>query len=259
MLITSTRNKLYKSIKSLQAKKGRSQTGCFVVEGIKSVFDALESDWTVTLVAHSSDAAEKVQHIIQLAQHADIPVHTVSASIFHGLCDTMSPEGVICVVRQPQQLLHMHSGLYVYCDRIRDPGNAGTIIRTADAVGAAGVLLSPACVDLYAPKTLRAAMGSLFHIEVFANVGLDVLAKMRENGFRIIAGTLGCDSVDYQTAGWQQNCVIAVGNEANGVSDELLSLCDVHAHIPIYGQAESLNASIAAGLLMYEWRRNQKK
>lgn len=240
MEITSAKNEKYKFIKSLLSKKGRDESGLYTVEGRKSVSDAIMAGTKVKYIVKSSDYPEDVV--------ADSEVITVKAEIFEGLCDTKTPQGILAVIEKDEKTAFPVNNKYVYCDRIRDPGNLGTIIRSADATGFS-VLLSEECCELYSPKTVRASMGSFFHTDIYEDVSYK---ELRDSGLHLIAGALSEKSKDYKAADYKDSLAIIVGNEANGISDELLSLCDELVIIPILGKAESLNAGVAAAILMYE-------
>lgn len=239
MEITSAKNDTYKYIKSLLRKKERDEYGLYTVEGIKSVSDAI-------------DSGAKIKYIVKSADFQfDAPSYemiTVKAELFPALCDTKTPQGVMAVLEKKENVKDIRNGRYVYCDRVRDPGNLGTIIRTADAFGF-DVLLSEECCELYSPKVVRASMGSFFHTNVIYDV---TYKELKESGLHLIAGALGDKSKDFKTASYKEPVAIIVGNEANGVSDELLSLCDELVIIDIIGRAESLNVGVAAALLMHE-------
>ncbi|MBE7027160.1 MAG: RNA methyltransferase [Ruminococcaceae bacterium] len=255
--ITAASNKTYKFIKSLSMKKARCEYGCFIVEGIKSVYEALLSDVIVDMLLISEGALSKCSHIIKLSEQKNIQVYSISDSLFSSACDTKTPEGVLCVARMyKSDKIDYKNGLYLYCDNLSDPGNAGTLIRCADAVGASGVFFSKGSVDIYNPKTVRATMGSLFHLPVYDGVDENILLDMKNQKFSVYAGALTDSALDYKEVAYPENTVIIVGNEANGVSDSVMNMIDRAVIIPILGRAESLNASVAGSILMYEWRRN---
>lgn len=241
MEITSSSNSKFKYFKSLQTKKGRDESGEYIVEGIKSVYDALSSDCTVTAVIVGKSKSAELD---------DLPhdiLYVVSDQLVGKLTDTKAPQGIFAVIKKKETGLELRSGgLYVFCDGISDPGNLGTIIRTADSAGFDGVLLSKGCVDVYNPKTVRSCMGSFFHIDIFTSVDYGKLC-----GAKIYGGILSGETVDYRTVDYSGCMVIAVGNEANGISEELKKKC-IPIKIPIYGKAESLNVAVAASLMMYE-------
>lgn len=254
-IITTTKNKSYKYIKSLALKKNRTAENVFTVEGIKSVHDAALSGKSIRMIAVSEDFYNNES--FDYPENARLVV--VQNELFAGLCDTKTPQGILAVVEMfdTSDMAVDQKKLYVYCDNIQDPGNLGTIIRTADAAGLGGVLLSEGCVDLYNPKTVRSSMGSFFNIPVKTNVGYDELSELKRTGFNLYSGALRDDSQIYTEKDFTRPSIIIVGNEANGVSDEILSISE-HIIIPIYGNAESLNAAIAGAIMMYEAVRQRK-
>ncbi len=252
--IKSTSNSKFKYLKSLLTKKARIKNREYTVEGIKSVYDAINSQKELSVIAVSEYFYKNCE--FKYPEGVDILI--IETSIFEHLCDTITPQGIIAVIKMQEtaEFKYKNNGEYVYCDNIQDPGNLGTIIRTAEAVGLDGVLLSSGCVDVYSPKVVRASMGSYFNIDIINNVNINVLSDMKQNGFTIIGGALKENTVDYRMADYKAPVVVVVGNEANGISDDVLNLCDC-VKIPICGRAESLNASVAAGILIYEILRNR--
>ncbi len=252
--IKSTSNAKFKYLKSLLTKKARSKNLEYTVEGIKSVSDALKSNKKINTIAVS----EFFYKNYEFQYPEDVEILIVETSIFGQLCDTITPQGIIAVIKMDNtdDFKFKSDGEYVYCDNVQDPGNLGTIIRTAEAAGLDAVLLSPGCVDMYSPKVVRASMGSYFNINIITDVSIHTISDMKANGVKIIGGALNENTVDYRIADYKAPVVIVVGNEANGISDEMLKLCDC-VKIPICGKAESLNVSVAAGILIYEILRNR--
>lgn len=248
-IITTTKNKSYKYIKALALKKNRTAERAFTVEGIKSVHDAAASGINIKIIAVSEDFYNN--EAFDYPKDAGLLV--VRDELFDGLCDTKTPQGILAVLEMPDTSFGEldPDKLYVYCDNVRDPGNLGTIIRTADAAGLGCVLLSSDCADIFSPKTVRSSMGSFFNIPIKTNVGTDELVRLKEKGFTLFSGALRDDSEIYTEKDFTKPSVIIVGNEANGVSDEILSISE-HIIIPIYGSAESLNAAVAGAVIMYE-------
>lgn len=254
-VITTTKNKAYKYIKSLRLKKTRTEEKRFTVEGIKSVRDAVASGKSVHMIAVSESFYKDVSF-----EYPDgVKLLIFDDRIFDGLCDTQTPQGITAVLDMFDENFKADlNRLYVYCDNIQDPGNLGTIIRTADAAGFGGVLLSKGCVDLYSPKTVRSSMGSFFNIDVIREFEKQDLLNLRDMGFTLLSGALREDSKLYTDKDFTKPSVIIIGNEANGVSDEILDISE-HIIIPIYGKAESLNAAAAAAIIMYESVRQRRK
>lgn len=246
-VINTTKNKKYKFIKSLQHKKTRMHEGLFVVEGKKSVLDALKSNYEITTVAMSETFYNESNDVLPYACETLV----IGDNIFDGLCDTKTPQGIVAVVKmRNNELRYDNTHLYVYCDNVSDPGNLGTIIRTADASGVKGVMLSEECTDPYSPKCVRASMGSFFNIDVIPNVSYERLFALKDEAM-LYCGALCDDSIPYTKVDFTKPSVIIVGNEANGVSEKILEECE-HIIIPIIGNAESLNVGIAAAIIMYE-------
>ena len=253
--ITSTQNEKYKFFKSLKQKKYRTKTGLYTVEGMKSVLDAASSGaQTEALIVSESFFKSQKSSIPRQTE-----IYSVSDSIFAPLSDTEAPQGIIAVIKKDceKEFLPDLSKAYIYCDRLQDPGNLGTIIRTADAAGFGGILLSNDCADLYSPKTVRSSMGSFFHIQAYENCSLCTLSKLKTLGFSVVCGILSDKTIDYTAADFTKPVLLVIGNEANGICDEILKISDCDVKIPISGKAESLNAAVAAGILMYEVNRQR--
>lgn len=246
--IKSSANEKIKYIKSLSQRKNRKKYLKYLVEGLRSVEEAIMYA-DVDMLVMTSEWEDKLDT-------KDIKnIYTVPEFIFEKISETGSPQGVLAVVNMKKEKEELNpEGAYIYCDNVRDPGNLGTIIRTADSAGFDGVVLSSECVDFYNPKVVRASMGSFFRMTVYEGIGLEEF----EN-YKIYGGILSDDTIDYRAADYMGGIVIIVGNEANGISDECKKLC-TPIKIPIYGGAESLNAAVAAAVMMYEAanRRNER-
>lgn len=247
--ISSTANSKYKYIKSLQSKKARMKNGEYTVEGIKSVHDAIKAGKVISMIVLSRDFYENNE----FTYPDGVNIITVADNIFSPLCDTLTPQGIIAVIKMDKEgeFKLDTSSHYVYCDNVQDPGNLGTIIRTAEAAGIKAVLLSPDCADIYSPKVVRASMGSYFNIDIISGVTHERLFELKESGVSLIGGALSDNTVDYREADYSAPSVIVVGNEGNGITKEVQKMCQC-VKIPIYGKADSLNVSVAAGILIYE-------
>ena len=247
MLIQSTQNETVKRMRSLAAKKGRQETGLHLIEGERLVRDAISSGADIAELF-----IEEGREVEDMASSAP-RVYTVSRRVMESMTDTGTPQWICAAVRT-QDTTPPESypqGLIVALDRVQDPGNLGTILRTADAMGAAGLLLGGGCADPFGPKVLRSTMGSVYHIPLWQGELTAELAKLREAGFSLICGHLAGTEVLPEVG---DKCVLIIGNEGSGVSDEVADMCKKY-RLPMYGRAESLNASVAAGILMYEIAR----
>ena len=249
MLIESTHNETVKKARSLANRKGRQSWGLHFIEGEKLVREAVASG------AEFQDVFLEEDHDPMAAMLAGkgANVYTVKRSVMESLTQTQTPQWVCATVKTPATSLPTDYpyGLIVALDRVQDPGNLGTILRTADAMGAVGLLLGEGCADPYAPKPIRAAMGSIYHLQVWQADLATEIARLKEQGFVAICGHLkGSEILPDPT----EKCVLVIGNEGNGVSDEVADQCKKY-RLPMYGLAESLNASVAAGILIYELAR----
>ena len=245
MIITSVKNDKIKELRSLASKKGRRETGLHIIEGERLVLDVLGSGVvpdTVLVAEWNTTAGAKLGAM-------GIPFITVTGEVMKAVCDTDSPQGVFAAVKTPDTSPpdDYPEGLIVCLDRIQDPGNLGTVLRTADAFGAAGVLVGEGSVDPFMAKAVRAAMGSTYHIPVWQGDLCAELDKMKAQGFDLVCGHLA-GSEKLPALG--SNRAIVIGNEANGASNEVAEKCFLY-RLPMKGRAESLNAAVAAAILIY--------
>lgn len=247
--ITSTKNEYIKLLRSLKQKKGREETGLFLAEGDKCAAEALGNAKVQALLTTQEQHPLAIQ-----AEQKGVRAVLVSQAVMEAVSDVKTPQSAIAVVQKQQGRLP-ERGLFVALEDVADPQNVGTILRTADAVGAAGVLLSGKCADYTSPKAVRAAMGSVFHLPV--EVAEDFqgrLSAMKKAGVRLLGGHLqGVQAMP----GQRENLCVIIGNEARGMSPEAARLCDYLVKIPIYGKAESLNAAVAAGILLYRCKEGR--
>ncbi|MFW5438479.1 TrmH family RNA methyltransferase [Paenibacillus apiarius] len=271
--ITSLQNIRVKQWAQLKERKHRNKEGRFLVEGIHLVLEALRSKADVETVVYDMKAGipreltsygpDIVSSMSQGDGTAQAGVEWISATdaIIRKCCDTDTPQPVFAVVRKRkadelQALLRANSALVVVVDGVQDPGNLGTIIRTADAVGADGVVIGKGTVDLYNAKTVRSTMGSLFHLPIVEGNLTALLPEAKACGARVVSTSLqashSCYGYNYCAATW-----IVVGNEGQGVSEAVQALVDDTIIIPMRGQAESLNVAMATTVLLYEAMRQR--
>ncbi len=248
--IISASNEYVKLLASLKQKKYRDLHGKYIIEGEKTVAEALAYRAPLECVIVRRAESETVG----AAAAAGIDVLLLPEHVFARIADTKTPPDVLACVSKAEAEQSVDGRFYVALDGVADPKNVGTIIRTADAMGAAGVWLSPECADHYGPKAQRAAMGSGFHLPVEVCCLAGRLQAFKAAGGTVIAGSLsGSGSMgEYERA-----CVV-IGNEARGVSRQTLDIADVNFKIEMYGRAESLNAAVAAGIMLYEARHRLK-
>ncbi|MBO6107773.1 MAG: RNA methyltransferase [Eubacterium sp.] len=277
-MITSRDNPRIKKIKKLLKKsKYRTEEGCFVIEGFKAVEEALESDrLREVYIKHSLVRGmdtfradpDGVRRILrekpgsrsgsdhEWSEALSFFVEIVDDRVFDELSDTVTPQGMIGIadiISYDTDTLFEKDDCRVLClEDVRDPGNIGTMIRTAEAAGMSAVLLSDKCADVYQPKTVRSTMGSIFRVPCISCEGdfTAGLNRLKEKGFTLYAACLSGAS-DYLEPDYEGRTGILIGNEANGLSDEAIRISQVHVKIPMAGKVESLNAAVSAALVMY--------
>jgi TrmH family RNA methyltransferase len=262
-VITSVQNPRVKAWTQLLEKKGRDKLGQFVIEGVHLVQEAIASSTPIETIVYAEERAHVLPaELLEQARTAGIECVAVSDPVLAKCTDTQTPQAIFAVLSklawEPQQLLTTGAGpsLVVVIDGIQDPGNLGTIIRSADAVGATGVLLGRGTVDLYNPKTVRSTMGSLFHLPIAQGDLLETLPQASAQGISIVTtslqGSTSCYEFDFSQDVW-----FVIGNEGQGVSASVAELATQHILIPMRGQAESLNAAMAATVVLFEAMRQR--
>ena len=258
-MITSTSNVQIKQIIGLLKKsKERKEQKAFVVEGRK-MFEEICQDKSRVVKAYFSDSYVKEQYDGRALP--EVPYEIVADAVFDAMAETVTPQGVLAIVKMPEYSLKdmlAEAGTLVLLENLRDPGNLGTIIRTAEAAGVSGVILSRESVDIYNPKVIRSTMGAVYRVPfLYVEDFMELLKELREKEVRLLAahlkGTKTFDKADYSG-----KVGILIGNEANGLSEEASELANERVLIPMAGSVESLNAAVAAALLMYEAFRKQK-
>ncbi|MDP4179660.1 MAG: 23S rRNA (guanosine(2251)-2'-O)-methyltransferase RlmB [Bacillota bacterium] len=256
-IITSNQNSIIKEIKSLEKRKYRQELGLFIAEGVRFVEEALKENANIKeiIVSETLFKNDMGKDILTLINSKGINYYTVSEKIFNEISGTQTPQGIMAVVEIKEFTLEdIISGAnrIIILESLQDPGNMGTIIRTADASGMTGIILSKGCVDIYNQKVLRSTMGSIFHLPIHQTEDLNkTLEALRSKGIRTYAAHLN-GTINYYDMNEYDNIAIIIGNEGNGISNETADSADILVKIPMHGKAESLNASVAAGILMYE-------
>ncbi|NLN41655.1 MAG: RNA methyltransferase [Clostridiales bacterium] len=262
-IITSHNNPTIKLVKSLHTKKYRDQYGLYFVEGWKMVKEAIEENCPIHMLIYSRDF--DIQKLELDKIKGDIPFVCVDDNLFKQIGDVKTPQGIIGILIKEHNdidyVLDTNSGFWVALDRVQDPGNMGTIIRTVDAAGGDGVVLLEGCVDPYNPKTIRSTMGSIFRIPIIkVDNSNDFFLKLKERQAHIITSDMNGENIfNWQGAKSSSIKVLVIGNESKGIRQEIHRIASSTVSIPIIGGAESLNASVAAGIMIYEILRKEGK
>lgn len=242
-IITSTQNSYIKELKQLKTKKGR-KSGRFLAEGEKCAQEAIEYAQIESVLVTRENSPAAIA-----AEKRGIPVYQVSDAVMEVVSDIKTPQTALAVVKHiPGTALPAPKGLFIALEDLADPQNVGTIIRTADAAGATAVLVSEETCDYTSPKAVRASMGSLFHIPVISCKDFyQTLAELQAGGMTLL-GTHLHGNTSFSP---QENTCIIIGNEARGMTDRAATMADILYKIPMPGRAESLNAGVAAGIVIY--------
>ncbi|WP_211746574.1 RNA methyltransferase [Paenibacillus sp. Marseille-Q4541] len=260
MEIASVHNPRVKDWAQLLEKKHRTRQGKYIIEGVHLVQEALEHGAMIECIAYDMDKGIPSELGAYPRTASTVEWIAVSAAVIAKCTDTVTPQAVFAVIRkdekQVDELLVKPDSLVIVLDRLQDPGNVGTIIRSADAAGADGVILGRGSADVYNPKTIRSTMGSFFHLPVVEADLSEVLPAAKQAGVTLVSTSLtaehSCYSYDFKGSRW-----LVIGNEGSGVSDEVSRLVDDAVIIPSKGQAESLNAAMAATVLLFEAMRQR--
>lgn len=257
--ITSIHNLKVKHWLKLQTKKGREAEKSFLAEGLHLVEEAIRANARIRSLILQEETSVPPFLTSFLEEHAT-SCYRVSEAVMGKISETENPQGIcaeIAIAQGTTEEIVEKAKFLLLLDALQDPGNMGTILRTAEAAGVDGVLIGKGSVDIYNGKAIRSTMGALFHLPIY-QVNLDeVIPQLKRKGFRLIATNLG-GAVPYDEQIYDGSIAIVIGNEANGVSASILNMSSTNVKIPIYGQAESLNAAIAAGIILYEAVRQRK-
>ncbi|UOR11977.1 TrmH family RNA methyltransferase [Halobacillus amylolyticus] len=241
-MLTSVNNPKVKEWKKLHKRKYRDKSGTFLVEGLHLVEEVLKSEWKV------------LEILIRDGENFDLKLNEqvtiVNEQVFNAVSQTQTPQGIAAVVERKTNQ-YQPAALTLLVDSVQDPGNLGTLIRTADAAGFDHVVIGEGSVDPFNEKTVRSTQGSLFHIPVFQGNLESFVDKLKATGVTVLASALEKNATPYKQLSKHDRTALIVGNEGQGIRGELLSYADQRVYIPIYGQAESLNVAIAAAILMY--------
>lgn len=261
MELTGLQNPVVKAAAELKQKKYRTQNGLYLAEGLRTAEEAVAYKAVETLFYVATDD-DRTMRLLEEAAMQNIKLVCVNENVMKKIADTETPQGIIavCKMRQPKLEPLLASGkMLLVLDRVGDPGNIGTMLRTADAAGIGGLVLLKGCADIYAPKTVRSSMGSLFHIPVLSGVSeQEFVSAAKKAGYDLLVTCLdGADNL--YKADLSGRIAFVMGNEAGGVSETLLEKADKRVYIPMAGRAESLNVAMAAGIVMFEALRRKVK
>ena len=260
MVITSKDNETIKHIKKLKEKKYRDEYNEFIIEGAKMIEEAIQENANIKSVIICDDCKNQCaipnELMYEIAKRKCI---YVDEKIFGTITDVINPQGIMAIVEKnndKEQKIDYSQDVFLVLDNIQDPGNMGTILRTADSLNVNQIIVSKGSADIYNLKVVRSTMGAIFRVKVIESDDLTkILREMKKNHVNICATDLQTDKSIYDID--YHKTAIVIGNEANGVSQKILDLADTKIKIPMIGKTESLNAAVATSIIMYEaYRKN---
>ncbi len=257
--ITSKDNELIKHIRKLKDKKYRDESNEYVVEGVKLVEEAVKENAKIKQIIICEDTTRTYEiptHImLEIAKYECI---SVSDKIFNIITQVTNPQGIMAIIEKNAQnaKIDYTQDIIVVLDDVQDPGNLGTILRTVDSIGLNQIIVSKGTADAFNSKVVRSTMGAIFRIKIIEVENLaQAIKEMRKHHFKLMVTSLQTKNSIYDIDFYKK--IIVIGNEANGVSKEIQDMADEKAKIPMLGRTESLNASVAAGVVMYEYVRQK--
>ena len=258
--ITSLQNPLVKRVVNLKQKKYRDKENLFIAEGMRLVEDILRSKAEIKYVFFVKSSLEN-QRMAKIVDslcicNGKIKLYEVSLAVYEKMAETNEPQGIMAVVQQKSYVLNEFilpdNPFLIVLDNVQDPGNIGTIIRTAEAAGCHGVIMTKGCADIYSGKTVRATMGAMFRLPIISNVLYDeIFSFLKAKSIELFTTEI-TNGVEYYKENYVLPLALVFGNEGNGISTEMLSKSNKKIYIPMSGLGESLNVGVAAGIIMYE-------
>ncbi len=260
-VITSKDNELIKDIRKLKDKKFRNLTNKYIVEGIKIIEEAIEANANIDTIVVCEDCVKngeiEAKLLYEIAKYNCV---YVTEKIYNLITDTTTPQGILAVIKKDEneKNIDFSQDLIVVLDGIQDPGNLGTILRTVDSVGLTQIIVSKNTADAFSPKVVRSTMGAIFRVNIIESENLvQTLKEIKKHKFKLLSTSLETDN-NFYDINLNKNAIV-IGNEANGVSKDVLEVADNLVKIPMLGKTESLNASVATGVILYEYVRQKIK
>jgi TrmH family RNA methyltransferase len=261
MQITSASNEKIKHARKV--REGRD-TSLIFIEGLRLAEEAVQSGLVIEIafLEITEQPSPRLTSLCQNLKEAGIPLFEITSELIRSLGDTVQSQGIILLAKRPQKelskLLETDKPLLLGLDRIQDPGNLGTLIRTAEAAGVCGIFSLKGSTDAFSPKVLRSAMGSAFRLPLIEKAQREDLLALQQNaGIKIVAAA-GEGEMDYTDYNWKQPTLLLLGNEGQGVAPELMEQCDMRLRIPMHAGVESLNVAAAGAVMLFEAARQRR-
>lgn len=255
-VITSKENEIIKHIKKLSEKKYRDEKRQYIVEGIKIVEEAIQENAQIEEIIVCQESIEEIPKEL-MSKMTNYKCIYVAEKIYKTLTQVVNPQGIIAVIKKVERTeIKYDEDIIIVLDDIQDPGNLGTILRTVDSIGLKQLIVSKGTADVYNPKVVRSTMGAIFRVNVIEKENIkEAIEEMRKNQYKLVVTSLQTENQIYDIN--YNKKIIVMGNEANGVSKEIQNMADEKVKIPMLGKTESLNVSIATGVVLYEYVRQK--
>ena len=253
-MITSVHNPKIQTIRTLQShSKARREEGAFVIEGVRLAEEALQAAWEAQLILSTTQLDSRGQSVVEGFSARGVPVEQVSNRVFAAISETETPQGLLAVLKLSALPLPAATDFLLILDGVRDPGNLGTILRSAAAAGVQAVLLSPGSADAFAPKVVRAGMGAHFRLPIHQLSWEQIKTTLGQSaaGLHVYLAQAAA-GMPYTRADFRAPLALVIGGEAAGAGQQAVSLTTEKVHIPMPGDSESLNAGVAASILLFE-------
>lgn len=251
-MITSTQNSKVKEIRGLQSQaKKRRETGSFVVEGVRLIEEAYKAGWPLKMLLYSENLNQRGFELVTEIQEAGNHVELASPHVMESISDTKNPQGILAILSNQSITLPNVLDFVLILDQIRDPGNLGSLLRTASAAGTQAVFILPGTTDVFSPKVLRSGMGAHFQIPILQGNSEDFQTLCEKHGLQLLVAESEGGEI-YTNSDLKKPIALIIGGEANGISDEVKALQPKTLRIPMPGKSESLNAAIAGAILLFE-------
>ena len=250
IVIESKDNTLFKYTKKLKERKHRAKENKYIIEGFRLVQEAFKARCNIEYIIINEGGKGKLEDY--LSQYINnVKIYEMKNELFSQLTSTENTQGIIAIANINNSISSVNGEFYLLCDKVQDPGNLGTIIRTAHAAGVNAIILTKGTVDIYNDKTIRSTMGSIFYIPIIYDNDLSLLKKLKSEGFSLVATSLE-ESKNFFEEDLSGKVILSVGNEGNGISEEIFELADKKVKIPMPGGAESLNVGVATSIILFE-------
>ena len=250
IIIESKDNTLFKNTKKLKERRYRTKENKYIIEGFRLVQEAFKAQCNIEYLIVNEHGKDKINDYLE--EYLDnIKIYQLKDELFSQVVSTENPQGIIAVVNINNSANNIDGDFYLLCDKVQDPGNLGTIIRTAHAAGVNGIILTKGTVDIYNDKTIRSTMGSIFYVPIIYDNDLSFLMNLKSEGFSLVATSLE-ESRNFFDEDLSGKVILSVGNEGNGISNEIFDLADKKVKIPMPGGAESLNVGVATSIILFE-------